>query len=61
MKVLKTQEPPLTETISTIIGRDASEKLKRTPVVSDDEEHRISFYNKGVKWLHSIIRIDKNR
>lgn len=43
--------------ISDIIGRDASPKLLLTPPEFDYKP--VNMYNRGIKWFTSLIRFDK--
>lgn len=60
MKPLKLIKNELRQdSISGIIGRDAKEVLKRKP--PSFEPDAIDFWNKNIKWLTSLIRIDRNK
>lgn len=43
--------------ITDIIGRDASQKLKLNPPTFEYEP--VNMYKEGLKWLNSLVKYDK--
>ena len=60
----KNNTPPLkvvrdNQEISDIIGRDATERLKRNvPKFDEDEKYLVKFHNPCIKFLHSLFKFN---